>query len=89
MAIIDLSMAITLIIILIVGAFVVNLIFQRRRREMTRPVGQDSYDADNNLITDGGRSDRSSIISGLPTAPNKLKIIAAYSDIHCHNNSNG
>ena len=70
-------MAITLIIILIVGAFVVNLIFQRRRREMTQPVGQDSYDADNNLIRDGGRSDKSSIISGLPTAPNKLKIIAA------------
>ena len=89
MAIIDLSMAITLIIILIVGAFVVNLIFQRRRREMTQPVGQDSYDADNNLIRDGGRSDKSSIISGLPTAPNKLKIIVRYSDIHCHNNSNG
>jgi prohibitin 2 len=70
-------MAITLIIILIVGAFVVNLIFQRRRREMTRPGGQDSYDADSNLIADGGRSDKSSIISGLPTAPNKLKIIAA------------
>lgn len=59
------------------GAFVVNLIFKRRRREMTQPVGQDSYDADNNLIADGGRSDKSSIISGLPTAPNKLKIIAA------------
>jgi prohibitin 2 len=79
LAILDLSVAITLIIILIVGAFVVNLIFKRRRRQMTQPVGQGSYnDDDNNLrAEDIGRSEKSSIISGFPTAPNKLKIIAA------------
>ena len=78
MAIIDVSMAITLIIILIVAAFVVNLIFQRRRRQMTQPVGQDSYGADDNsLRADGGRSEKSSMIAGFPTGPNKLKIIAA------------
>jgi prohibitin 2 len=79
LAILDLSVAITLIIILIVGAFVVNLIFKRRRRQMTQPVGQGSYnDDDNNLrAEDIGRSEKSSIISSFPTAPNKLKIIAA------------
>ncbi|MDQ3868086.1 MAG: prohibitin family protein, partial [Thermoproteota archaeon] len=71
-------MAITLIIILIVTAFVVNLIFQRRRRQMTEPVGQGSYgDDDNSLKADVGRSERSSVIAGFPTTPNKLKIIAA------------
>src|SRR5919106_167396 len=71
-------MAITLIIILIVAAFVVNLIFQRRRRQMTQPVGQGSYgDDDNSLRADVGRSEKSSMIAGFPTGPNKLKIIAA------------
>ena len=79
MAILDLSVAITLIIMLIVGAFVVNLIFQRRRRQMTQPVGQGPYDNDDNNLRaeDIGRSEKSSIISGFPAAPNKLKIIAA------------
>lgn len=78
MAIIDVSMAITLIIILIVAAFVVNLIFQRRRRQMTQSVGQGPYgDDDNSLRTDVGRSEKSSMIAGFPTGPNKLKIIAA------------
>jgi prohibitin 2 len=46
---------------------------------MTQPVGQGSYnDDDNNLrAEDIGRSEKSSIISSFPTAPNKLKIIAA------------
>ena len=78
MAIIDVSMAITLIIILIVAAFVVNLIFQRRRRQMTQSVGQGPYgDDDNSLRADVGRSEKSSMIAGFPTGPNKLKIIAA------------
>jgi regulator of protease activity HflC (stomatin/prohibitin superfamily) len=78
LAIIDVSMAITLIIILIVAAFVVNLIFQRRRRQMTQSVGQGPYgDDDNSLRADVGRSEKSSMIAGFPTGPNKLKIIAA------------
>ena len=78
MAIIDVSMAVTLIIILIVAAFVVNLIFQRRRRQMTQPVGQGSYgDDDNSLRTDVGKSEKSLLTAGFPTGPNKLKIIAA------------
>ena len=78
MAIIDVSMAVTLIIILIVAAFVVNLIFQRRRRQMTQPVGQGSYGDDNNsLRTDVGKSEKSLLTAGFPTGPNKLKIIAA------------
>ena len=65
MAIIDVSMAVTLIIILIVAAFVVNLIFQRRRRQMTQPVGQGSYgDDDNSLRADVGRSEKSLLTAG-------------------------
>ena len=42
-----------------------------------------------NLEVDMAKSDRLRIISGLPTLHNKLKIIAAYSDIHLYNNNIG
>src|SRR5919109_5217937 len=70
-------MAITLIIILIVGAFIANRIFQRRRRQMTQTVGQDPYNDDDdkkNLRVDVDTSEKPTILPGFP---NKLKIIAA------------
>jgi prohibitin 2 len=75
------STAIILIIILIVGAFIANRIFQRRRRQhMIREPRENIYHDDNknqgiNIDTTEARS--SSIISGLPVIQNKLKIIAA------------
>jgi prohibitin 2 len=81
LAIIDVSTAIILIIILIVGAFVLNRIFQRRRRRhIIQEPRENIYHDDNtnqriNIDTTEGRS--SSIISGLPVIQNKLKIIAA------------
>jgi len=81
LAIIDVSTAIILIIILIVGAFVLNRIFQRRRRRhiIQEPRENICHDDNTNqrinIDTTEGRS--SSIISGLPVIQNKLKIIAA------------
>jgi prohibitin 2 len=81
LAIIDVSTAIILIIILIVGAFIANRIFQRRRRQrMIQEPRENIYHDDNknqrvNIDTTEARS--SSIISGLPVIQNKLKIIAA------------
>ena len=75
------STAIILIIILIVGAFIANRIFQRRRRQhMIQEPRENIYHDDNkyqgvNIDTTEARS--SSIISGLPVIQNKLKIIAA------------
>ena len=75
------STAIILITILIVGAFVLNRIFQRRRRRhIIQEPRENIYHDDNtnqriNIDTTEGRS--SSIISGLPVIQNKLKIIAA------------
>jgi hypothetical protein len=86
LAVIDTTTAIILIILLIVGAFIINRIFQRRRQLLgqtqtqTQTKGQDAHDNygdNNNLEVDMAKSDKHSIISGFPTIQNKLKIIAA------------
>jgi prohibitin 2 len=81
LAVIDTATAITLILLLIVGAFVINRIFHRRRRQiLDQTQGQNAYNnhADNNndLELDMVKS-KHSIIPGFPTIQNKLKIIAA------------
>jgi regulator of protease activity HflC (stomatin/prohibitin superfamily) len=79
LAIIDVSTAIILIIILIVGAVVVNRIFQRQRRQIAQTQVKSAYahDDNNNLKADIGRSERSSILPGFSIIQNKLKIVAA------------
>jgi prohibitin 2 len=83
LAIIDVTTAIVAIIILLVGAFVINRILHHRRRGQmaTQITGEGTYNEhdinNNNIGIDMSRSVRSSIIAGLPTVQNKLKIIAA------------
>ena len=78
MAIIDVSTAIILIIILIVGAVVVNRIFQRQRRQIAQTQVKSAYaHDDNNPREDIGRSEKSSILPGFSIIQNKLKIVAA------------
>jgi regulator of protease activity HflC (stomatin/prohibitin superfamily) len=78
LAIIDVSTAIILIIILIVGAVVVNRIFQRQRRQISQTQVKSAYaHDDSNLRADIGRSEKSSILPGFSMIQNKLKIIAA------------
>jgi hypothetical protein len=78
LAIIDVSTAIILIIILIVSAVVVNRIFQRQRRQIVQTQVKSAYaHDDNNLRTDIGRSEKSSILPGSSIIQNKLKIVAA------------
>jgi prohibitin 2 len=68
-----------------VGAFIVNRIFHRRRRQLlgqNHTQGQEqgacnSDDDNNNLQVDMAKSERHSITSGFPVIQNKLKIIAA------------
>ena len=78
LAIIDVSTAIILIIILIVGAVAVNRIFQRQRRQIAQTQVKSAYaHDDNNLRADIGRSEKSSILPGFSIIQNKLKIVAA------------
>jgi uncharacterized membrane protein YqiK len=78
LAIIDVSTAIILIIILIVSVVVVNRIFQRQRRQIVQTQVKSAYaHDDNNLRTDIGRSEKSSILPGFSIIQNKLKIVAA------------
>jgi regulator of protease activity HflC (stomatin/prohibitin superfamily) len=78
LAIIDVSTAIILIIILIVSVVVVNRIFQRQRRQIVQTQVKSAYaHDDNNLRTDIGRSEKSSILPGSSIIQNKLKIVAA------------
>jgi hypothetical protein len=72
LAVIDTIIAIILIVLLIVGAFIVNRIFRRRRQLLgrTQTKGQDvhnNYGDNDNLEVDMAKSDRHSIISGFPT----------------------
>jgi prohibitin 2 len=88
LAVIDITTAITLIILLIVGAFIVNRIFHRRRQllgqtqkqEQTHGQGLGAHDTDDdngNLRVDMAKLERYSKIRGFPAIQNKLKIIAA------------
>jgi prohibitin 2 len=88
LAVIDITTAITLIILLIVGAFIVNRIFHRRRQllgqtqkqEQTHGQGLGAHDTDDdngNLRVDMAKLERYSKIRGFLAIQNKLKIIAA------------
>jgi prohibitin 2 len=81
LAIIDVSTAVILIIILIVGSVIANRIFQRRRRQhIIQEPRENIYHDDNKnqrINIDATEARSSSIISGLPVIQNKLKIIAA------------
>lgn len=80
MAVIDTTTAIILIILFIVGAFVLNRIFHRKRQISGQREGQSVYnnndDVNNNLEVEMAKSGRRSIIPGFLTTQNKLKIIA-------------
>jgi hypothetical protein len=83
LAIIDVTTAIVAIIILPVGALVINrtLHYRRRRRLATQTTGESTYYKDdindNNINTDMSKAWGSSIRPHFPTIQNKLKIIAA------------
>jgi regulator of protease activity HflC (stomatin/prohibitin superfamily) len=78
LASIDVSTAIILIIILIVGAVAVNRIFQRQRHQIAQTQVKSAYaHDDNNLRADIGRTEKSSILPGFSIIQNKLKIVAA------------
>jgi prohibitin 2 len=81
LAVIDTTTAIILLILLIVGVFVLNRIFHRKRQILGQRQGQIAYhnddDDNNNLEVDMTKSGRRSITPGFLTTPNKLKIIAA------------
>jgi prohibitin 2 len=80
LAIIDVSTAIILIILLIVGAVVSNRVFQHRRQQhITQATTEHIYHGDdkNRRVNIIDSSERSSIIAGFPIIQNKLKIIAA------------
>ena len=83
LAIIDVTTAIVAIIILLVGALVINrtLHYRRRRQMATRTIGESTYNKDdsndNNINNAMSKDWRSSIRPHFPTIQNKLKIIAA------------
>ena len=77
MAVIDTTTAIILIILLIVGAFVLNRIFHRKRQISGQRQGQIAYhndDVNYNLEVDMAKSERHSITPGFPMIQNKLKV---------------
>ena len=79
LAILDVTTAVVIIIVLIVGVIVTNRILHyRRRRQIVTQTAQEAIH-DNNNNNGGVNTDRSvggSIIRGLPTIQNKLKLIS-------------
>ena len=80
LAILDVTTAVVIIIVLIVGVIVTNRILHYRRRRLIVTQTAQEANHDNNNNNGGVNTDRSvggSIIRGLPTIQNKLKLIAA------------
>ena len=80
LAILDVTTAVVIIIVLIVGVIVTNRILHYRRRRLIVTQTAQEANHDNNNNNGGVNTDRSvggSIIRGLPTIQNKLKLITA------------